>query len=95
MKRAVVGAILLGAASIAVTPPAHADGFDDMVHDAALICRRLDQDSSPQGVVAIITDQMLQGIDKTAIAAVMNYAVMYLCPEYTDEIEYTAQLVGN
>lgn len=52
------------------------------VCNAALICRNLDADSSPQGFMKIVSDMRSQGVAEQSAIDQMNYALSYLCPEF-------------
>lgn len=79
------------AASINHAASAHAEPTRDCtvvsddvagVCNAALICRNLDADSSPQGFMKIVSDMRSQGVDEQSAIDQMNYALSYLCPEF-------------
>jgi hypothetical protein len=85
--------IVLAAAAVWVSiispPAAHADdGANAVVHDAALFCRWLDGDSSPQGIMRAVNEFQVQGVPYDNAVGTMSYALAYICPEYQDEARY-------
>lgn len=85
--------IILSVAAIwvSIILPAHAhadDGANAVVHDAALFCRWLDGDSTPQGILRAVNEFEVQGVPYDAAIGTMAYALTYICPEYQDEARY-------
>jgi hypothetical protein len=86
--------IVLAAAAVWVSilapPSAHADdGANAVMHDAALFCRWLDGDSSPQGIMRAVNEFEVQEVPYDNAIGTMTYALAYLCPEYVPAMRYT------
>lgn len=94
MTRILLGCMAIGALVIGI-PTAKADPEDDFVHDAALICRALDRDDSPQGVAAIIQKGLDQGVPYDTMVQTTAYALMYVCPEHKAAFERAADYYGK
>jgi hypothetical protein len=74
---------------IAWSPTGHADdGANAVVHDAALFCRWLDGDSTPQGVMRAVNEFEIQGVPYDNVVGTMAYALTYICPEYVAAARY-------
>jgi hypothetical protein len=79
--------VVLGSA-----PTAKSDPF---VHDAAMVCRLLDANSSPAGFAAISYDMLYEGLDKDTASATIAYAVTEVCPEYADDLSYAVSVIES
>lgn len=90
MKILVAGVVL--AAVLAVAPRAHAD---DLTHDAALFCRLVDSDPTPQGVMRAVNEFGIQGVPTNLATDTVIYALNELCPEYWDEVESAYNTYGS
>lgn len=69
-------AVLFGGAAVAKADP------NAFVHDAALFCRWLDSDSTPQGVARAVNEFIVQGMPHQIAVDTMLYGLVYLCPEH-------------
>ena len=81
-------AFVAGLICATTCPQAQAEPSQAQEHDAALLCRNLDVDSSPAGVERIVEAMMVKAnITAKATAETFALAVIKYCPEYRDEVE--------
>lgn len=94
MKRIAVNTVFIIAAIVMIfaAPKANADPF---THDAAMVCRWLDVDSSPASIVAMLVDMQSEGLTESRIIATSRYALSELCPEYVPAWRHAAAVVGG
>lgn len=70
----------------ATMPAANANPAQE--HDAAMVCRMLDRDSTDMSIEAIVLAMMQQGISAKATAETFALATVKYCPEYADEVAH-------
>lgn len=94
MKRIVVNTVFIAAAVVAIFAAPEADA-DPFTHDAAMVCRWLDIDSSPASIVAMLLDMQSEGLTEAQIIDTGSYALTELCPEYQAAWRHAAAVVGG
>ena len=67
-------------------PMASADPNPAQEHDAAMMCRMLDRDSSADGVESIVILMLDNNVGPKATAETLALAVHRYCSEYADEV---------
>lgn len=92
MKRTLVNIVAVLAAAIGIiaqAPQARADEYTDAtMHDAALFCRWLDVDRSPEGIARAINEFEVQQVPRQVAIDTVTYALSVICPEHVDEWAY-------
>jgi hypothetical protein len=81
-------AIVLVVISILNAGHAHSDPGvtqDDIAHDAALFCRKLDADPTPQGVLREIDEFDVQQVPQQTALIIVKYALSTICPEHMSD----------
>lgn len=76
----------LGAAMICTSGVASANPAQE--HDAAMICRMMDRDSTDTGIEAIVLTMLSHGIDVKVTAETFAIATVRYCPEHADDVRH-------
>lgn len=73
--------------AIALAGQACADPSPAQEHDAAMVCRMLDVDSSPEHIEAIVSDMLMKyHLSPKVAGETFALATFKYCPEYFDEV---------
>lgn len=82
-------------AALALAPSANALPRDVLAHDAALFCRMLDADSSPDGIAIAINSMIISGVAEQDRIAIGKYAVQIVCPEHVPALLHARDVFND
>lgn len=67
----------------------------DVEHNALLVCKWLNVDSTPHGFMVMIADMQKNGVNADEGADALVYAATTICPWYADELQAAIDYYAN